>query len=244
MHHAGPASSAVLVTHAGQTGGVDRSRSALLLGTAVVVASLAGCSGGSTPRGTGGSTPPAPSPASTTPAVTASDSTGGGSTPSDSSTPTPTGSGASAQTPTPAASSAGPALASAAGASPDTRGVTIAVASLRRDSPTTVTMTATVTSTRPDPFTLDHLSAPPSEGRYEYPSASGVTLIDPVGRLRYYPVHDTARHCVCSVFLIGDGLKVGESALVSVTFPAPPAGVTTMTVAWADFVPAAGVPLS
>lgn len=244
MHHAGPASSAVLVTHGGQTGGVDRSRSALLLGTAVVVASLVGCSGGSTPRGTGGSTPPVPSPASTTPAVTASDSTVAGSTPSDSSTPTPTGSGASAQTPTPAASSAGPALASAAGASPDTRGVTIAVATLRRDSPTTVTMTATVTSTRPDSFTLDHLSAPPSEGRYEYPSASGVTLIDPVGRLRYYPVHDTARHCVCSVFLIGDGLKAGESAPVSVTFPAPPAGVTTMTVAWADFVPAAGVPLS
>lgn len=95
-------------------------------------------------------------------------------------------------------------------------------------------------------FALSNLSASAyiKGGGYEFPSASGVTMVDAAHSLRYYPLHDVQSHCLCTVFMLGDSVKPGDSVPVSTTFPAPPAGVTAMSVAWGGFAPAGDVPLS
>jgi hypothetical protein len=161
--------------------------------------------------------------------------------------PPPAGSGAPASTGASTNPTNGPAapaspLATASGTGPDVTGVNIAVTSLRRDSAEMVTLVATVVNRGPEPMQYLRLSR--LDGNYNTPSASGVTLIDPVGKLRYYPLRDTARICVCTPFRLGAKLPVGGQIEVTVSFPAPPQNVSSVTVDWQEFTPAAGVRLS
>lgn len=133
-------------------------------------------------------------------------------------------------------------IATARGAAPNLSGVTVAVTSLRRDSVDIVTLVVTITNGGSEP--MSYLRLDSSSGNYRSPSASAVTLIDPDAKLRYYPLRDTDKVCVCTPFLLGDGLPVGARTDATVSFPAPPAGVDSLTVDWPGFTPASGVPLS
>lgn len=133
-------------------------------------------------------------------------------------------------------------LASVAGAGLKTTDVTIDVTSLRRSETNSVTLLVTIRNSGSAPFSFGDLS--PATGDYKWPSASGATLVDTVGKLRYYPLRDTNKVCICTKFLLDDRLPVGGEVQLTTLFPAPPAGVDRLTVDWTGFAPAVDVPLS
>jgi|GEM_PF-4679451 len=135
-----------------------------------------------------------------------------------------------------------PTIATETGAGKATAGARIDVTGLTRSGTSMVVLTATITNG--GSAAMDYLALSSREGTYIVPSASGVTLIDNKHRQRYFPVRDTARHCLCTPFGIGDGLASGDNVPVTVSFPAPPGDITSLTVDWAGFTPAADVPLS
>ncbi len=135
-----------------------------------------------------------------------------------------------------------PVLASATGTGDGLQGASLTVRSLRRNSAQTVTLVVTVANGGKSE--IDYLDLSSHGEDYKVPSASNATLIDPVGRLRYYPLRDTDGVCVCTPMLAGEGLAAGASIDLTVSFPAPPTSVRTVTVDWGGFTPAGGVPIS
>ncbi|WP_251732245.1 hypothetical protein [Frankia sp. R82] len=133
-------------------------------------------------------------------------------------------------------------LATVHGTGPERSGVAIAVTSLRRDSSTTVTLAVTITNGGSEPMSYSVLAG--SGLKYSSMTASGVTLIDPVAKLRYYPLRDTDNNCVCTPFPFTEDLSPGARTDAIVTFPAPPKNVSSLTVNWDGFTLAGGVPLS
>jgi hypothetical protein len=91
---------------------------------------------------------------------------------------------------------------------------------------------------------IDYLELSSRGTDYKIPSASGVTLIDPVGRLRYYPLRDTDGVCVCTPMPAGEGLPAGGRIDLTVSFPAPPTTAQTVTVDWGGFTPTSEIPIS
>lgn len=66
-------------------------------------------------------------------------------------------------------------------------------------------------------------------------SVSGVTLIDPVNKKKYFVVRDAAGHCVCSEGL--KDLKPGDRAMAWARFPAPPEDLQKISVMIPHFSP-------
>lgn len=67
-------------------------------------------------------------------------------------------------------------------------------------------------------------------------SVGGATLVDKVGRKRYYILRDTDGQCLCTNKLTA--LTPGESIPVFMQFPAPPAGTTEVDFTLPNFATA------
>jgi hypothetical protein len=143
---------------------------------------------------------------------------------------------------TPAPSASPAVLARATGTGTALHDASLVVRSLHRNSANTVTLVVTVTNNGSQD--IDYLELSSHGDDYKVPSASGGTLIDPVGRLRYFPLRDTDGICVCTPMLAGEGLPAGGRIDLTVSFPAPPASVHAITVAWSGFTPTGEVPIS
>ena len=75
-----------------------------------------------------------------------------------------------------------------------------------------------------------------------YRDISGVHLIDPVNKKKYFVVTDAERRCVCSKEI--DDIKPGSQANVWAKFPAPPLDVQKVTIEIPHFQPIDDVPIS
>ncbi len=151
------------------------------------------------------------------------------------------GAGASAGSAAPVPSGSPPVIATASGTGA-LHDASLAVRSLDRTSKETVTLVVTVTNNSSEEIDFLELSSHGDD--YKVPSASGATLIDPVGRLRYYPLRDTDGVCVCTPMLAGEGLPAAGRIDLTVSFPAPPTSVRTVTIDWNGFTPTSEVPIS
>lgn len=75
-----------------------------------------------------------------------------------------------------------------------------------------------------------------------YRNVSGIHLIDPVNKKKYFVVTDAEKNCVCSTD-VGDP-KAGASVNLWAKFPAPPPEVQKVTIEIPHFQPIDDVPIS
>ncbi len=73
-------------------------------------------------------------------------------------------------------------------------------------------------------------------------AVTGITLVDGRNKKRYLPAKDSAGMCLCSKAIIN--LSEGGSTVLSATYAAPPADVTTLSVELPGFGTFADVPVS
>ena len=156
----------------------------------------------------------------------------------------------------PAAATAQPAVAtaqpqSAATAAPasnagiantegDKPGTKLVLNSLARGSGDTVTLRFTVVNNSDQGlamYSMFHGNG--YAGAYD---VSGVNLIDPVAKKKYFPLADTDMVCVCSQSV--DNIATKTQTALWVKFPAPPPSVSKITVAVPHFIPLDGVPIT
>lgn len=118
----------------------------------------------------------------------------------------------------------------------ETPGMHLQVQELRRDGGGGVTLRFTVVNDS------DILFDRHSLGISEPTSVDGVYLLDIAGRKKYEVVRDAQRYCVCTRN-IRDHLRPRASANFWAKFPAPPEGVTQLSVIIPRFMPLDNVPL-
>lgn len=73
-------------------------------------------------------------------------------------------------------------------------------------------------------------------------NVSGLTLVDPLNKKKYFVVRDGANHCVCSEGL--HDLKPGERTVAWARFPSPPADVQKISVLIPHFPPIDDIAIS
>jgi hypothetical protein len=134
----------------------------------------------------------------------------------------------------PSTSSAAPVLATAEGEQP---GVRAEVTELKRASGGTINLKFVIVNESDGSF--DSRSRLMGE---EYASVDGITLIDPVGKKKYFVVRDTEKHCVCSRNVNNVGKKSRSNLWAK--FPAPPEDVQKISVTIPHFQPMDDVPIS
>ncbi len=138
-----------------------------------------------------------------------------------------------APAPAPGAAPAGP-LATADGETP---GLRVDVTQLKRDSGGTVTLKFTLVNDSDTEIGMtNYMTAS------DYNTVSGVHLIDPVGKKKYFVVRDTEKTCVCSRSI--GTVEAKTSANYWAKFPAPPETVEKISVVIPHFGPLDDVPIS
>jgi hypothetical protein len=75
-----------------------------------------------------------------------------------------------------------------------------------------------------------------------YRDISGIHLLDPANKKKYFVVTDSERSCVCSKNI--EDLKPGQKVNLWAKFPAPPPEVTKVTIEIPHFQPMDDVPIS
>jgi hypothetical protein len=134
----------------------------------------------------------------------------------------------------PAASEAG--VASADG---DQAGTKVVVNSLVRGSDTLTLKFTLVNNSSKVLGTYARFYASPYQG---YRTMSGINLIDTVSKKKYFPIADTENNCICSQDV--DDVAPQSQTPLWVKFPAPPPGVTKITVEVPHFIPLDDVPIT
>ncbi|HJT16544.1 MAG TPA: hypothetical protein VJ853_04120, partial [Thermoanaerobaculia bacterium] len=71
---------------------------------------------------------------------------------------------------------------------------------------------------------------------------SGVTLVDPVNKKKYFVVVDTEKNCLCSRKV--NSIDANSKVNLWAKFPAPPPDVQKVTIAIPHFQPIDDVPIS
>ena len=134
------------------------------------------------------------------------------------------------------ASNAG--IANTEGDKPGTR---LVLNSLARGSGDTLTLRFTVVNNSDASLNMYATFHGSGYGGSGY-DVSGVNLIDPVAKKKYFPLADTDMICVCSQSV--DSIATKTQTALWVKFPAPPPSVTKITVAVPHFIPLDGVPIT
>ena len=75
-----------------------------------------------------------------------------------------------------------------------------------------------------------------------YQDVSGIHLLDPANKKKYFVVTDNEKHCVCSKNIAP--IKPGQKVNLWAKFPAPPAEVTKVSIEIPHFQPIDDVPIS
>jgi len=123
----------------------------------------------------------------------------------------------------------------------DKPGTKLVLNSLARGSGDTVTLRFTVVNNSDASLNMYATFHGSGYGGSGY-DVSGVNLIDPVAKKKYFPLADTDMICVCSQSV--DSIATKTQTTLWVKFPAPPPSVTKITVAVPHFVPLDGVPIA
>jgi len=150
--------------------------------------------------------------------------------------PATTSSASAAPAPQPAT---GGALATTDGEKSGTR---IDITELKRTSGGTLNLKfVLVNNTGKELAVNDHWLGDSSISKGSYRDVSGIHLIDPVNKKKYFAVTDAEKNCVCSSS-IGD-VKEGSQVSLWAKFPAPPADVQKVTIEIPHFQPIDDVPI-
>ena len=115
-------------------------------------------------------------------------------------------------------------------------GARIDVTELKRTSGGTVNLKFTITNGGTEKFYTgsDYLGDTYVSADH-YRDLSGVHLVDPVNKKKYFVVVDTDKRCLCSKDIAD--VKPGEKVSVWAKFPAPPPEVTKVTIEIPHFQP-------
>jgi hypothetical protein len=122
-------------------------------------------------------------------------------------------------------------------------GARIDVSELKRTSGGTVNLKFTITNGGSETFgTHSEYFGDSSVSADHYRDLSGVHLVDPVNKKKYFVVVDSDRKCLCSKEI--PDVKAGEKINVWAKFPAPPPEVTKVTIEIPHFQPMDDVTIS
>ncbi len=121
-------------------------------------------------------------------------------------------------------------------------GVVLAINSVKRDSGGFLTVAGQVKNTGADDF----VATSPWAGTERDVLASGdsvagATLVDKVGKKRYYVLRDTGGKCLCTMGI--SSIKAGQTVPIFAQFPAPPVGTKDVDFQLPTF-PTMTVPVS
>ncbi|MFE9535910.1 hypothetical protein [Streptomyces sp. NPDC006691] len=121
-------------------------------------------------------------------------------------------------------------------------GVVLAINSVKRDSGGFLTVAGQMKNTGADDF----VATSPWAGTERDVLASGdsvagATLVDKVGKKRYYVLRDTGGKCLCTMGI--SSIKAGQTVPIFAQFPAPPAGTKDVDFQLPTF-PTMTVPVS
>jgi hypothetical protein len=104
-------------------------------------------------------------------------------------------------------------------------GIVLTINSAKRETGGFVTVTGTVKNTGSQPFSqAGSWRGDEEELQKNGGSLAGATLVDTLGKKRYYVLRDTEGRCLCSTGL--DIIQPGATMPVFAQFPAPPATTT------------------
>lgn len=140
-----------------------------------------------------------------------------------------------AATPPPATAAAAPAApANALATSDNDKGTGRAeLTELKRISGGMLMLKLAIVNTGHDPMSMTFEYTDP--GTSDANSVSGITLVDPVNKKKYFVVRDGANGCLCATGL--KDVKPGERITAWARFPAPPDDVQKMSVMIPHFPP-------
>ena len=145
--------------------------------------------------------------------------------------------------PTQTTASAAPTAGAIASSDGETQGTHVDVTELKRTSGGTLNLKIVLAnnSSRQIRFS-SHFLGEGDVSRDSYNDVSGIHLLDPTNKKKYFVVTDAEKHCVCSKNIedVGPGQKVNLWA----KFPAPPPEVTKVTIEIPHFQPMDDVPIS
>jgi len=148
--------------------------------------------------------------------------------------------------PVPATTSAAPAAAPAsviASTESDQGGVRIDITELKRTSGGTVNLKFVITNSGDKYFQTSGYRLADQEVNSDYRAVSGIHLVDPVNKKKYFVVRDADKNCLCSQD-VADIKESGGRATLWAKFPAPPPEVQKITIQIPHFQPIDDVTIS
>jgi len=150
-------------------------------------------------------------------------------------------------TPVPATTSSAPAPAAPAGVIASTEadqgGVRIDITELKRSSGGTVNLKFVITNNGDKYFSTAGERLADKETGSDYRSVSGIHLVDPVNKKKYFVVRDSDKNCLCSQD-VADVKEGGGRVTLWAKFPAPPPEVQKITIQIPHFQPIDDVTIS
>ena len=129
-----------------------------------------------------------------------------------------------------------PASGAIASAEGERSGARVDVTELKRTSGGTINLKFTITNGGSDNFnTRSSYLGDNAVSSDNYADVSGIHLVDPVNKKKYFVVVDTDKKCLCSKELTE--IKPGDKLNLCAKFPAPPPEVTKVTIEVPHFQP-------
>jgi hypothetical protein len=149
-------------------------------------------------------------------------------------------------TPVPATTTSAPAAAAPAGAIASTDGekpgTHIDITELKRTSGGTVNLKFTLSNTGSEKLGMSSNLGDHVVSSDYYRGVSGIHLIDPVNKKKYFVVTDSEKNCLCSKD--APDIDPGGKLNLWAKFPAPPPEVAKVTIEIPHFAPIDDVPIS
>ena len=139
--------------------------------------------------------------------------------------------------------SAAPTSGAIANTEGEQAGVRVDVTELKRSSGGTVSLKFVIANSSPNAFPIGgHRLGESDISRDSYRDVSGIHLVDPVNKKKYFVVTDAEKNCLCSKNV--NDVAPGERVALWAKFPAPPPEVTKVTIEVPHFQPMDDVPIS
>lgn len=150
-------------------------------------------------------------------------------------------------TPVPATTSSAPVAAAPAAVIASTEsdqgGVRIDITELKRASGGNVNLKFVITNNGDKDFQMSGYRLADQEVNTDYRAVSGIHLVDPVNKKKYFVVRDADKNCLCSQD-IAEIKGGGSRATLWAKFPAPPPEVQKITIQIPHFQPIDDVTIS
>lgn len=145
--------------------------------------------------------------------------------------------------PTQTTASAAPTTGAIAGTDGEKSGTHIDITELKRMSGGTLNLKLVLSNNGSDKLSVagDWLGDN-QVSRNSYRDVSGIHLIDPTNKKKYFVVTDTDKNCLCSKNI--EDVAAGQKVNLWAKFPAPPSEVTKVTIEIPHFQPMDDVPIS